>query len=222
MKETFYFSHDYNARTDVKIKRLLSKHGFQGYGLYWAIIEDLYNNANALPLHCESIAFDLRTDENIIHSIIHDFELFVFDGEVFGSLSVQRRIDERDSKSKKARENAFKRWDKCKGNAKAMQPHSEGNAIKESIVKEIKDIKERKEEFKTLVLSHPTYSDIHEAFIRYWTEPNQKGNKMKFELEKTWDTLGRLATWRSRQKQFTNKEVKIKSTFDIPDEYRAG
>ena len=42
-KETFYFSHDYNARNDIKIKKLILKHGFCGYGIFWAIIEDLYN-----------------------------------------------------------------------------------------------------------------------------------------------------------------------------------
>ena len=49
-KETFYFSHDYNSRNDVKIKKLLSKHGLLGYGIFWAIIEELYNNTNVLPL----------------------------------------------------------------------------------------------------------------------------------------------------------------------------
>ena len=73
MKE--YFSHDYNTRLDKKIKRLISKHGMQGYGVFWAIIEDLYNNANALQLDYESIAFDLRIDENLVKSIILDLQL---------------------------------------------------------------------------------------------------------------------------------------------------
>jgi len=136
MKETFYFSHDYNARSDVKIKRLIAKHGLLGYGIYWAIIEDLYQNANALPLDCESIAFDLRTHEDIIKSIINDFDLFVIEDKEFGSLSVQRRLDERAERSTKAKESANKRWGK---NANAMRTHSEGNAIKERKVKEIKE-----------------------------------------------------------------------------------
>ena len=39
---------------------LLRKHGMIGYGIYWAIIEDLYNNANALRLDYEGIAFEYR------------------------------------------------------------------------------------------------------------------------------------------------------------------
>jgi hypothetical protein len=53
---SYYFSHDYNARSDPKIKKLLARHGVAGYGIYWAIIEDLYNNANALRTHSDSNA----------------------------------------------------------------------------------------------------------------------------------------------------------------------
>jgi hypothetical protein len=151
MKETFYFSHDYNARNDAKVVKLLIKHGFEGYGLYWAIIEDLYQNANALPLDYESIAYALRADSEKIKSIIHGFDLFVFSEDKFGSMSVQRRMEERQLKSKKASDNAFKRWNKY---ATAMQSDSDRNATalkndakKESIVKDIK-VKEKKESIK--------------------------------------------------------------------------
>ncbi len=142
-KDTFYFPHDYNARTDPKIKKLIRKHGFTGYGIYWAIVEDLYDNANALPTDYETIAYDFRTDENTIKSIISDFKLFVVEGEEFGSLSIQKRLKERDEKSSKARESARKRWDKLKEDANALPTQSDPNAIKESKGKERK-VKESK------------------------------------------------------------------------------
>ena len=76
-KDTFYFSHDYNARSDDKIKNLIRKHGVAGYGIFWCIIEDLYNNANALRLDYEGIAYDLRADCETIKSIINNFDLFL-------------------------------------------------------------------------------------------------------------------------------------------------
>jgi len=76
----------------------------------------------------EGIAYDFRIDISIVKSVLNDFDLFVFDGDSFGSLSVQKRLDERDSKSVKARQSAHKRWT----NANAMQSQCEGNAIKES------------------------------------------------------------------------------------------
>jgi hypothetical protein len=143
-KDTFYFSHDYNSRNDEKIKKLIRKHGMQGYGIFWAIVEELYNNANALHLDYDGIAFDLRTESDIIKSVLHDFDLFVFNGDNFGSLSVQNRINNRRDKSQKARDSAYSRWNKNKIDANALQTQSDSNAIKERKGKEIKG-KESKE-----------------------------------------------------------------------------
>lgn len=112
MKDTFYFSHDYNARNDEKIKKMMRKHKCLGYGIYWCLIEDLYNNANTLELDYNGIAFDYHSTPDVIKSIIHDFGLFVFDDKTFGSTSVERRIRERDEKSNKASKSAHKRWSK--------------------------------------------------------------------------------------------------------------
>ena len=170
-KETFYFSHDYNARTDPKIKKLMAKHGANGYGLFWCIIEDLYNNENYLPAQFDTIAFDLRADEQLVKSIICDFDLFVVKGEFFGSLSVQKRLDNRSEKSKKARDSAMKRWSKStmpeipfneQADTNAMRTQCErienscdGNAIKESKEKEIKE-----KSYKKLLLSEIKISDF--------------------------------------------------------------
>ena len=157
-KDTFYFSHDYNSRNDEKIKFLIRKHGITGYGLFWVIIEDLYNNANALRTDYEGIAYDYRIECDIVKSVINDFDLFVFDGDTFGSLSVQKRLDERDSKSVKARQSASKRWT----NANAMRTQCDSNAIKESKVKEIKEKKVNKGK----EITFPFDSD---EFKKYWS-----------------------------------------------------
>ena len=60
MKETFYFSHDYNTRSDAKIKKLIQKHGYFGYGIFWCLVEDLYQNANALQTQSESNAIKVN------------------------------------------------------------------------------------------------------------------------------------------------------------------
>lgn len=129
--DTFYFSHDYNTRNDEKIKSLIFKHGLRGYGIYWAIIEDLYNNANVLRNEYERIAYELREDKTIVESVIKDFDLFVFEGEIFGSMSVQKRLDERNAKSVKAKESVKKRWDKYERNTNVLPTQNEGNTIKE-------------------------------------------------------------------------------------------
>jgi len=137
-KETFYFSHDYNSRNDVKIKKLLSKHGLLGYGIFWAIIEELYNNTNVLPLDYDTISYDLRIDKSVLISVINDYDLFVFDGNTFGSLSVERRLKERDERSHKARQSVLKRWNKAKEDTNVLPPNNEPNTIKEIKGNEIK------------------------------------------------------------------------------------
>jgi hypothetical protein len=120
-KDTFYFSHDYNTRNDQKIKKLISKHGYLGYGLFWAIVEDLYNNANEIQLDYEMLSFELRSDIELIKSVINNFDLFVVNGNTFGSRSVERRLDYRDKKSKTAKDNARKRWGENEGRTKANE-----------------------------------------------------------------------------------------------------
>ena len=45
-KDTFYFSHDYNARNDEKILELRVVFGAEGYGVFWMIVENMAENEN--------------------------------------------------------------------------------------------------------------------------------------------------------------------------------
>jgi hypothetical protein len=153
-----------------------------GYGVFWAIIEDLYNNANALRTDCDGIAYDLRVQSEVVKSVLHDFGLFVFEGENFGSMSVQKRIDERDSKSKKASQNARKRWVSNVNDANAMPPHSDRNAIKERKGKEIKEIKE--------IIELPFVSKEFESLWENWKDYKKK--QFKFTYRTTQSELATL------------------------------
>lgn len=194
-KDTFYFSHDYNSRNDEKIKRLIRKHGMQGYGIFWAIVEELYNNANALHLDYDGIAFDLRTESDVVKSVLHDFDLFVLNGDHFGSLSVQNRINDRKDKSQKARDSAYSRWNKNKNDANALQTQSDSNAIKEIKGKEIKG-KESKEDIPTV-----------DAFLSFCKEDMTK-NGLAFDLYE-YSLKSKYASWvDNKWKDGHNKPIK--------------
>ena len=138
MKDTFYFSHDYGARNDEKIIKLISAVGYEGYGLYWAIVEMLYENEGFLEYNLDTLAFALRTDRDRIAKLF-DGELFVVSKGKFYSKSVNARLIKRKGKSEMARQSAFLRWNKPKKeDANAMRTQCDGNAIKESKVKESK------------------------------------------------------------------------------------
>lgn len=44
------------------------------------------------------------------------------------------------------------------------------------------------------------------AFCDYWTERNKSGTKMRFELEKTWDTARRLVRWDMNNNKFKQRD----------------
>lgn len=127
-KETFYFSHDYNSRSDKELVKVIMKMGMNGIGIYWCMVEMLYEEGGYLMrTEYERIAFELRSHIDSITQLVETFKLFKYDDEKFWSESVLNRIDKRNSKSIKARESANLRWE----NANAMRSHSDGNAIKE-------------------------------------------------------------------------------------------
>jgi hypothetical protein len=67
-------------------------------------------------------------------------------------------------------------------------------------------LEKRKQEFINEVNAQFKYPPrIRSEFIHYWTETNRVGNKMRFELQKTWQTPNRLSTWARRDGEFTRK-----------------
>ena len=197
-KETYYFSHDYNTRNDFKIKKMIMKLGYTAYGVYWALIEDLYNNDNKVIFDLELLAYDFREDESMINSILNDFDLFTIDNGYLSSESIARRLELRDAKSDKAKESANKRWSKkSDSNANAMRNNttaSKGNALKESKVKEIKEIKDIKEiedNHTHLTISNSDYDKFVKTYGKSITDDyisrilNYEGNKKYKSLSMT-------------------------------------
>jgi len=170
-----YFSHDYLTREDEKIKNLIYKHGFEGYGLFWAIVEMLYINDGYMQTHYERIAFELRTNKEIIKSIIEDFSLFKIKQNAFTSGAVLHRIKMRKGKSATAKKAAQIRWSKEKANdANAMQTHSESNAIKEKKRKE-------KKENKIKEIIYPFSSDNFLNIWDNWKEYKKNEHNFKYK-----------------------------------------
>jgi hypothetical protein len=166
---TFYFSHDYTARSDIKIKKLIATQGMLGYGIYWSLVEDLYHNNNKLEDNPALLAYDYRCTTELIKSVINDFDLFIVKDGYVSSNSIQKRLDERNDKVTKAKQSASKRWEnkaknadnietQCDSDANAMRTQCDGNAIKESKVKESKVNKRKLKE--EVVFIPPILNDV--------------------------------------------------------------
>ena len=70
--------------------------------------------------------------------------------------------------------------------------------------KEEYNIDSRKKEFAALLQPYiETYGrEMLNEFYFYWTEPNQRKTKMKYEMEKTWSIERRLNTWSKQSVKF--------------------
>ena len=144
-----YFSHDYAASRDPKLMRLLAKHGNEGYGIFWRIVERLYEAGGRLQADTDSLAYDLRADAAVVKSILEGFDLFHVAGDSIGSSSVDRRLEERWQKasviSDKRREagkigNAI-RWGNSKDSSQTIANASQ-NVASDRICKVKEKVKE--------------------------------------------------------------------------------
>lgn len=234
MKETFYFSHDYNARSDWKLVKVMMKHWVAGIWVYWCIIEMLYEEQWYLSIkEYDRISFELRVSYEMIQSVINDYWLFNKDDGNFWSNSVLDRLKQRMDKSEKARISVQKRWDKKKEeNTNVLQTNYDSNTIKERKGKETKE-KESKTEIVVappneyqLSISYlknieneqiPDYAENYQdewiKFCYYWSE-KWKTWKIRAEWEKTFEIKRRFATWMSRKKE-TYQKTEKPSVMDI-------
>lgn len=130
-----YFSHDFGARNDEKIVAMLQKCGMAGYGVYWAIVEKLYENDGTLCANYALHAFDLRCEDKLVRQVVVDFGLFEVseDGRTFSSLSVSRRLEAMKTKSEKAAMAARSRYNKPSGYTATTCPHCHGMGAIEQV-----------------------------------------------------------------------------------------
>ncbi|WP_071121940.1 DUF4373 domain-containing protein [Prevotellamassilia timonensis] len=116
-KQTGYFPHDTNARNSSKLIRLRMKHGAEGYGVYFMILERLRDeDGYSSPTDYDMIAFDLHVDTELVRTVVEDFGLFrkSEDGTRFYSSGFLHRMEvkdaERGQRSEAARKAIQARW----------------------------------------------------------------------------------------------------------------
>lgn len=102
-----YFSHDYSTREKKEIKKLIQDMGFEGYGLYWAIVEFMYRNE--LMTGEEALVID-KSFENKVKSILNNYELFHVENDFYVSDRIIETIEKQEEKSRKSRQSIEARW----------------------------------------------------------------------------------------------------------------
>ena len=229
MKETFYFAHDYNARNDPKLQNVLFDLGVEGIGVFWCIIEQLYEQGGKLPLHyCKSIAFALHVDFKCVERLVNDYGLFENDGKNMWSESVLNRLNRRSEVSEKRKLAALARWRQgienqsqtqatasyrqVKDNASDMQTQCKTDANAEHKGKEIKEkeiIKEREKEKTARRFIPPTVEEVKARIdeMGYTFDAEAfiafyQSNGWMVGKSKMKDWRAAMVTWQKREPRF--------------------
>ena len=234
IKETFYFTHDYNAHGDPKIECMLFELGWESYGLYWAIIEKLaQETTHKIQTNYDRIAFVLRSTPELIKCVIEKFDLFVLENGFFFSQRLINHFKSREEKSQKARDSIAKRWG---SNTTVLRDEYDCNTIKERKGKERKEKNIREEgkqsfhppsleEIKSYCLANNLKTNPDEFFNYYETNGWRIGkNKMKrWDLTaKNWHSRGeKEASHKPKQSQFLTASEKqqkaLQESKNLPD-----
>jgi len=142
----YYFSHDSNARNDERILMLRSKYKWEGYGIYWSLIEMMFENEETKLSHSkiEGISgaynIDITLLKNIIDFCINE-QLFESDNSCFWSNSLRRRkakfYEAKEKLSRAGIKGMESRWGKPIDNIVITSKVNKVN--KSKVIKEIKD-----------------------------------------------------------------------------------
>lgn len=206
-KEAYYFSHDANARNDVKIVKLRRVLGLEGYAIYFCLIEILREQKDhKLPINSISdIAFDLRTSEEKVSSVISGFDLFLIEGQnevqKFFSARLLRSMEEYNGKKIRLSESG-KKGNEVRWNQQLLLLPQSGGDHNPIALKEIKE------------------KEKYILFDNFWGIYGYKVSRQ--DAEKAWgklseseklECISKLPEWIKYQKSQTWKKMPHAATF---------
>lgn len=88
-----YFPHDFNARNDVRIVRLRMELGNKGVGVYWSIVEMLYEAGGKMKIaDLNTVAFAINEEQAIVQKVVQQYDLFKFDDKFFWNDTITERL----------------------------------------------------------------------------------------------------------------------------------
>ena len=137
----------------------------------------------------------------------------LYDKVLSGELTQEEAEEIARAKKSSGGDEKIGRAKKSSLNGNDSDSDNDSDKEEKKYIKKEKSFKEfTEQDFKEeLKLHSEKYSkEMLKDFFIYWTEPNEKG-KMKFQLQKTWSTAGRLSTW-SRNDFNGNSGSKPKET----------
>jgi len=173
-KDSYYFPHFYNARSDRKMLRVRKELGVEGYGIYFMLLEVLREQTDfSYPMEdIDLLAEEFKTSEQKVRTVICNYSLFQVNAEeFFYSEKLIQNLQPYIESSERARAAAKKRWDKVKG----LNANAYANALPEQSKSNASQNAKRGEERKG-----------EESYLEALKKPTKKTNKPLVNNFKKW------------------------------------
>lgn len=94
-----YLQHDFNSRNTPLHLQIRRNHGMEGLGIYWCIIEQLYECGGYMPKDYDLLAYDLRTDAIKVADIVM-IAFQTTDTEIYSEEVLNKLIQRQESYNK--------------------------------------------------------------------------------------------------------------------------
>lgn len=127
MKNTFTFPHDFGARNDPELQRLVFDYGPQAGWAYWVLVEMLYEQGGRMPVRCyDQVAYAAHVPTDMVRSIVEGSPLFGTDGSTFWSDRVSFTLKMKEERTNGSRTAAQARWEKWREGRRKGEPSDAG------------------------------------------------------------------------------------------------
>lgn len=128
-----FFKHDIRASRDPKCAQLIKALGWEGYGLFWGLVEALFEAKGCeLEYSLPTLAWQFHCDEEIIRAVIEDFDLFKIGSGRFWSDGAKKRFDDYEMRAERRIE-ASRRAGKASGEARRARSAKRKTPVEETV-----------------------------------------------------------------------------------------
>lgn len=191
-KDAYFFKHDSNARTDMKLVKVRRKYKMAGYGIYFGLLELLRDQAeHKLPVaDIEDIAYEFNEPLEKVKAIINDFGLFKVENAFFFSEKFLERMSEYNAQKAK-RIQAGSVGGKASAAKKSKQPPSKRSAKVEQSLTDAQAI---------------DYTILDYIRVDY-TTLNKTKELYAFAFDKFWELYGKAIDKKKSFEKFEKLEL---------------
>lgn len=198
MKALNYFPHDFNARNDSKLVELRMDMGNKGIGIYWSIVEMLYEEGGRIELaKLKAVSFAINEELTNVQQVVQQYKLFEYDDRFFWSDAIFSRL----------------KYIKKISDARAKAGKASGKARKEKALQNI----DNKENIKQTFAQQKLNKCLTNAEQDVVTKINNK-NKIKIKEKENNNIIidANTSMSSSEDKEFENSISYLEEKISIP------